>query len=70
MKLYLPRKNNKADLFDEKKIVHELNSFFINVGKNLASKIPNASSSFELFVSKSDFVKETKTPSVNQLSVP
>ena len=31
----------KVDLFGETKIAHELNSFFINVGKNLASKIQN-----------------------------
>ena len=49
------------------KIEHELNSFFINVGKNLDIKIPNASSSFELFVNKSDFVKETKALSMNYL---
>ena len=34
---------NKVGLFDQKKIAHEFNSFFTNIGKKLASKIPNAS---------------------------
>ena len=65
----LPRKItvNKVDLLDQTKIVHEFNSFFTNVGKNLASKIPNASTPFEYFVNKSDFVMETKPLSINEL---
>ena len=58
----LPRKItvNKVDLFDQTKIAHEFNSFFTNIEKNLASKIRNASTLFEYFVNKSDFVMETK----------
>ena len=50
----LPRKItvNKVDLFDETKIAHEFNFFFTNIGKNLASKIPSVSISFEYFVKK------------------
>ena len=59
-------KVTKVDLFDETKIV-EFNSFFANVGKNLLSKIANVSTPFEYFVSKSDFVMETKAPSINEL---
>ena len=58
---------NKLDLFDETEIAHEFNSFFTNIGKNLASKIPNASTPFEYFVNRSDFVMETKPLSVNEL---
>ena len=58
---------NKVELFDKKKIAHEFNSFFTNIGKNLARKIPNASSSFEYFVNKSDFVMETKPLSMSEL---
>ena len=58
---------NKVDLFDETIIAHEFNSFFTNVGKNLASKIPNASASFQYFVNKSDVVVETETLSMNEL---
>ena len=50
---------NKVDLFDQTKIAHEFNSFFTNIRKNLASKIPNASTSLEYFAKKSDFVMET-----------
>ena len=48
----LPRKItiDKVDLFDQTKIAHEFNSFFTNTGKNLASKISNASTPFEYFV--------------------
>ena len=65
----LPRKItvNKVDLFDQTKIAHEFNSFFTNIGKNLASKIPNASTPFEYSVNKSGFVVETKPLSVNEL---
>ena len=36
----LPRKitDKKVDLFDQTKIAHEFNSFFTNIGKNLANK--------------------------------
>ena len=65
----VPRKItvNKVDLFDQAKIALEFNSFFINIGKNLASKVPNASTPFEYFVNKSDFVMETKPLSMNKL---
>ena len=71
----LPRKItvNKADLFDETKIAHEFSSFFRNVGENLTSKIPSnsfqvdASTPFEYFVDKSDFVMETKPLFLNQI---
>ena len=59
---------NKVELFYETKIAHEFNSFFTNVGKNLASKIPNASTSFEYCIKKSDFVMETKPLSMNELT--
>ena len=40
----LPRKITvKVDLFDQTKIVHEFNSFFKNIGKNLAREISNVS---------------------------
>ena len=58
---------NKVDLFGEAKIAHEFNSFFTNVGENLASEIPNASTPFECFVNKSDFVMETQAFSMNEL---
>ena len=71
----LPRKItvNKADLFDETKIVHEFNSFFRHVSENLTSKIPSnsfqvdASTPFEYFVDKSDFIMETKPLFLNQI---
>ena len=58
---------NKVHLFDQTKTAHEFNSFFMNIGKNLASKIPNASTPFEYFVNKSDFVMETKPLPMTEL---
>ena len=58
---------NEVDLFDQKKWAHEFNSFFTNIGKNLASKIPNASTPFKYFGNKADFVMETKPLSMNEL---
>ena len=62
---------NKVGLFDQKKIAHEFNSFFTNIGKKLASKIPNASTPFKSFVNKSElsktFIVETKPVSMNEL---
>ena len=58
---------NTVDLFDQTKITHGFNSFFTNIGKNLASKIPHSSTPFEYFVNKSYFVMETKPPSMNEL---
>ena len=45
----LPRRItvSEVDIFDERKIVSEFNAFFTNIGINLASKIPNASTTFE-----------------------
>ena len=43
---------NEVHLFHDTKIAHEFNSFFTNVRKNLASKIPNAFTLFQYFVSK------------------
>ena len=65
----LPQKitDKKVDLFDQTEIAHEFNSFFTNIGKNLANKIPNASTPFEYFVNKPDFVIETKPLSMNEL---
>ena len=58
---------NKEDLFDETKIVHGFNSLFTDAGKNLASKIPNPSASFEYFENKSEILMETTALSMNEL---
>ena len=52
---------NKVDLFDQTKIAHEFNSFFTNIGENLASKIPNASTPFEYFAKKIKFCYGNQT---------
>ena len=61
---------NKVDPVDETKIAHGFNSFFTNVRRNLASKVPNASTQFRYFVNKSDFSMETKALSMNELKDP
>ena len=48
----LPRRItvNKVDIFDERKTANEFNAFFTNIGSKLASKIPNASRTFESYI--------------------
>ena len=36
---------NEVDIFDERKIANEFNAFVTNIGRKLASKIRNASTS-------------------------
>ena len=58
----LPRRItvNEVDIFDEHKIANEFNSFFTNIGSKLASKIPNASTTFESYIDKPGSIMETK----------
>ena len=48
----LPRRItvNDVDIFDERKIANEFNGFFTNIKSKLASKIPNASTTFESYL--------------------
>ena len=48
----LPRRItvNDVDIFDERKIANEFNGFFTNIESKLASKIPNASTTFESYL--------------------
>ena len=41
---------NEGDIFVELKIVIEFKSFFTNIGRKLASKIPNASTTLESYI--------------------
>ena len=41
---------NKTDIFDTKKIAHEFNKCFTNIGTDLANKIPNASNQFDFYL--------------------
>ena len=65
----LPRRItvDKVDIFDERKIANEFNAFFTNIGSKLASKIPNASKTFETYTNKPDSIMETKQLSMNEL---
>ena len=65
----LPRRTtvNEVDIFDEHKIANEFNAFFTNIGSKLASKIPNASTTFESYISKPYSIMETKQLSMNEL---
>ena len=65
----LPRRItvNKVDIFDERKIANEFNAFFTNIGSKLASKIPNASTTFESYISKPDSIMEAKQLSMHEL---
>ena len=41
---------NKAEITDKKIIVEMFNKFFINIGSNLADKIPSSSTNFESYL--------------------
>ena len=58
---------NEVDIFDERKIINEFNAFFTNIGSKLASKIPNASITFESYINKPDSLMETKQLLMNKL---
>ena len=65
----LPRRItvNEVDIFDKRKIANEFNSFFTNIGSKLASKIPNASTTFESYINKPDSIMKIKQLSMNEL---
>ena len=58
---------NEVDIFDKRKIPNEFNAFFTNIGSKLASKIPNALTTFESYLNKPDSVMRTKQLSMNEL---
>ena len=65
----LPRRIsvNDVDIFDERKIANELNTFFTNIGSKLASKIPNGSTTFESYWSKPVSIRGRKQHSMGEL---
>ena len=65
----LPRRItvNDVDIFDERKIANEFNAFFTSIGSKLASKIPNASTTFESYINKPNSIMETIQISINEL---
>ena len=67
-----PRKiaGNEVDIFDERKIANEFNTFFTKIRSKLASKIPNASTTFKSCINKPDSIMETKKFLMNELKDP
>ena len=57
---------NEVDIFDKPKIANEFNAFFTNIRSKLASKIPNASTTFESYIIKPDSIMKTKQLSMNE----
>jgi len=55
----LPKQLNYKNNSDKHKIAESFNDFFVSVGKNLASKIPNANRDFNSYLSRC----ETDLPS-------
>ena len=51
-----PRKitMNKTEIFQKEKIANEFNNYFVNVGSNLAAKIPNSEKHFSNYINKSN----------------
>ena len=52
-------KEVEVDIFAERKIANGFNAFFTNTGSKLATKIPNASTTFESYINKPDSIMET-----------
>ena len=50
-----------------KVIANEFKAFFTNIESNWPGKIPNASTTFESYINKLDFIMETKQLSMNEL---
>ena len=58
---------NEVDIFDKRKIANEFKlNEFTNIESKLASKIPNASTSFESYINKLDSIMKTKQLSMNE----
>ena len=45
---------NKTEIFQKEKIANEFNNYFVNVGSNLAAKIPNSEKHFSNYINKSN----------------
>ncbi|XP_065678181.1 uncharacterized protein LOC136093164 [Hydra vulgaris] len=63
----LQRDGNIGDAFVNKEIADTFNDFFINIGKKLASAIPEGSKSFESFLKKSDSIMDESELLVDEL---
>ena len=65
----LPRRItvNDVDIFDERKIANEFNGFFTNIESKLASKIPNASTTFESYLNYILLWKQSNSRWMNEL---
>ena len=57
----------KTDIFNQEKIVAELNRFFANVGPILAKKIPERKNTFETYLVKTSTSMQHKSVSINEL---
>ena len=58
---------NEVDIFDERKIANEFNGFFTNIESKLASKIPNASTTFESYLNYILLWKQSNSRWMNEL---
>ena len=47
-------KTERGVIHDQKKIAHELNKFFTNIGQNLANKIATVQKSFETYLTRNE----------------
>ncbi|XP_065681549.1 uncharacterized protein LOC136095198 [Hydra vulgaris] len=63
----LQRDGNIGDAFANKEIAETFNDFFINIGKKVASAIPEGSKSFEPFLKKSDSIMDESELLVDEL---
>ena len=57
----------KIEVTEIKDVAEEFNSFFTNVGPNLAKKVPNSSNSFTSFLNQTHSIMEKNSLSINEL---
>ena len=58
---------NKTVTFNANKIDDEFNTFFTNIGTDLANKIPNASKRFDSYITIVNTSMESQPLSINEL---
>ena len=60
---------NEQEVSGKEEMANEFNSFFTNIGTELAKNIPNASRPFESYVKKADTIMPTDSLTINEVKL-
>ena len=58
---------NEQEVSGKEEMTNEFNTFFTNIGAELAKNIPNASRPFESYIKKVDATMSTNSLTVNEV---